>query len=121
MRYVNDLTAVKPEEIIDPNYASPIQAIILLKDTSLFGELPILVVFENGTTGRYTRDGRAGKTDKQYFIFKPVKHERWGNVYRYIKGDGFYISSLYDTEEEARNRAKEHPGYITTTKIEWED
>ena len=63
-------------------------------------------------------------TDDLFFM--PEKHEGWINIYKEnmgIKGkDGeFRGAHIYSSKEEALEAGKLFDGYITTTKIEWED
>ena len=53
-------------------------------------------------------------------FFAPVKKEGWVNIYDITRTN--CISRIYKTKEEAETIGKGcKSGYITTTKIEWEE
>ena len=53
-------------------------------------------------------------------FFAPVKKEGWVNIYDITRTN--CISRIYNTKEEAETIGKGcKSGYITTTKIEWEE
>ena len=53
-------------------------------------------------------------------FFAPEKHEGWVNIYK--NAFGVYLPSpIYQTKEEAEEEGKIGDGYVTTTKIEWEE
>ena len=56
-------------------------------------------------------------------FFTPTKHEGWVNVFRDGSGSGYKYAVIFNSEQEARNDVVENErcGYITTTKIEWEE
>ena len=75
----------------------------------------------------YTNNGENvfGNSFNDLF-FAPEKHEGWINVYKEnteIKGkdEEFRGAHIYPSKEEALKAGKCFNGYITTTKIEWED
>lgn len=76
----------------------------------------------------FTRNGRRlcyRETPNDLF-FETEKHEGWINIYKEgteIKGkdEGFRGAHIYSSKEKALEAGKLFDGYITTTKIEWED
>ena len=56
-------------------------------------------------------------------MFAPIKHEGWINVFRDGSGSGYKYAVIFNSKQEARNDVVENErcGYITTTKIEWEE
>lgn len=59
-------------------------------------------------------------------FFMPEKHEGWINIYKEnmeIKGkdEEFSGAHIYSSKEKALGAGRCFNGYITTTKIEWED
>ena len=68
---------------------------------------------ENGTLFIHT-------TSNYDLFFAPVKREGWVNIYDITRTN--CISRIYKTKEEAETIGKGcKSGYITTTKIEWEE
>ena len=68
---------------------------------------------ENGTLFIHT-------TSNYDLFFAPVKKEGWVNIYDITRTN--CISRIYKTKEEAETIGKGcKSGYITTTKIEWEE
>ena len=53
-------------------------------------------------------------------FFAPEKYEVWINIYKNAS-DYVFPSHIFKTKEEAEKTGKECMGYITTTKIEWEE
>ena len=87
---------------------------------------PIVALIQNSTnnhedTHHYTIDGKwvKGETNLSDLFFAPVKKSGWINLYKVnsITAPG---AQVYNTEEEAKSIDKS-TGYITTTKIEWEE
>ena len=62
----------------------------------------------------YTKDGclNDGRTTEYDLFFAAEKHEGWINVYRKA------VSRIYDSEEDAKDRAN---NACATIKIEWEE
>ena len=63
-------------------------------------------------------------TDDLFFVTK--KHEGWINIYKEnteikIIDKEFRGAHIYSSKEEALEAGKLFDGYVTTTKIEWED
>lgn len=63
-------------------------------------------------------------SDDLFFVLE--KHEGWINIYKEnteIKGkdEEFSGAHIYSSKEKALEAGKCFDGYITTTKIEWED
>lgn len=59
-------------------------------------------------------------------FFVPEKHEGWINIYKENteikeKDRQFSGACIYPSKKEALKEGKHFDGYITTTKIEWED
>ena len=59
-------------------------------------------------------------------FFVPEKHEGWINIYKENtetkgKDEEFSGAHIYSSKEKALEAGKCFDGYITTTKIEWED
>jgi len=72
MKYVDDLTKVKPEEIKHVNDDVPIQQIIKAKNPCNEA-FSVGIVYEDGSTGSYTIDGRVRRDGVQLFAFNPKK------------------------------------------------
>lgn len=76
----------------------------------------------------FTENGRKiiGETDINDLFFKTEKHEGWINIYKENteireKDEGFRGAHIYSSKEMALKAGNCFDGYITTTKIEWED
>ena len=68
----------------------------------------------------YRKSGRASYSPDFDLFFAPVKKEGWVNIYDITRTN--CISRIYKTKEEAETIGKGcKSGYITTTKIEWEE
>ena len=88
-------------------------------------DYPIVALIENKLEGfegalYYTKDGKyiANESSDSDLFFAPEKHEGWVNVYE--EGTNRYLEGcICETKEEAK-RIRGY-GYITTTKIEWEE
>lgn len=61
--------------------------------------------------------------DCRDLIFAPENKEGWVNVFLDSSGSGYKYAVIFNSEQEARNDVVENErcGYITTTKIEWEE
>ena len=77
---------------------------------------------ETETTIYLKENGRwnEGVEDEWDLFFAPTKKEGWVNIYDITRIN--CISRIYKTKEEAETIGKGcKNGYITTTKIEWEE
>ena len=55
-------------------------------------------------------------------FFVPEKHEGWINIYHNSEGAHYVmVCPIFESKEEAEKVGNECSGYITTSKIEWED
>ena len=72
------------------------------------------------TQGKFRANNECSNLD---LMFAPIKHEGWINVFRDGSGSGYKYAVIFNSEQEARNDVVENErcGYITTTKIEWEE
>lgn len=61
----------------------------------------------------------ASKKSKHDLFMKSEKREGWVNIYRY--GDNNCTSNIIHKTFEAAYKNRNADGYITTTKIEWEE
>ena len=94
--------------------------------TDVKGEHPIMALITDKKDNSespfvYTKNGRYffEETNNDLF-FAPVKKEGWVNIYDITRTN--CISRIYKTKEEAETIGKGcKSGYITTTKIEWEE
>ena len=59
--------------------------------------------------------------DCRDLIFAPENKEGWVNVYRNPDLEYHTCICIYPTYEEALGHGKIQEGYVTTTKIEWEE
>ena len=98
----------------ESNY--PVIALVKSKDGS--DEYPL----------RYTTKGQycpgSGKNEDLDLFFAPEKKEGWINIFRSITDGNIYIGNyfrIYESKEDAEKAGKDWEGYITTTKIEWEE
>ena len=76
----------------------------------------------NAYSYSFREDGRFvdhKETDNDLF-FASEKHEGWINISKNTS-DYVFPSHIFKTKEEAEKTGKECTGYITTSKIEWED
>ena len=90
---------------------------------------PIVALCTSTITGQetcrsYGINGNYNAYDQSVLdlMFAPQKHEYWINVYK-NKDNNIFLSSLYTSEQEARDNSFYKAGgrtYVTTTKIEWE-
>lgn len=105
----------KPARIIctDKRGNKPVVALILAPDNK------IEVTFFYTSNGFFYKDGRDDCDD---LMFAPTKKEGWVNVYEYFHGEQYSCACIYSTREEAIAQGKNmQSGYVTTTKIEWEE
>lgn len=54
-------------------------------------------------------------------MFATEKKEGWVNVYKHSDFEHPSCACIYTTYEEAVSHGKTQKGYLTTTKIEWEE
>lgn len=96
----------------DRNDEYSIVALVTAED----GKEQVYCYFPNG---RYSKIGE----DYRDLMLVPIKHEGWINVFRDGSGSGYKYAVIFNSEQEARNDVVENErcGYITTTKIEWEE
>lgn len=72
----------------------------------------------------YTSNGffnTYGVDDRDDLMFDSIKKKGWVNVYKYPDFERPNCAYIYTTYEEAVSRGKTQKGYLTTTKIEWEE
>jgi hypothetical protein len=67
--------------------------------------------------GEYSSSSGDNKAD---LMMAPVKHEKWINIYRSEKGI-YAGNTIYDTKEQAIEAGIAGRGYVSTSKIEWEE
>ena len=96
--------------------------------TDARGDYPIvaLVKVYDGTSDRaimYTKEGVYinGQTNGYDLFFASERHEGWINVYLGSEDNILSGGCIYNSKEEAEKVGNECSGYITTSKIEWED
>ena len=98
--------------------------------TDKFGAKPVVALFlntdnQNELVFSYTTDGKVcggGRNGSCLdLMFATEKKEGWVNVYRRSFLEYPYCSYIYPTYEKAIVNGKVQDGYITTTKIEWEE
>lgn len=73
-------------------------------------------LFSHRINGKYKEDCLISKFD---LFMKGGKREGWVNIYRY--GDNNCTSNIIHKTFEAAYKNRNADGYITTTKIEWEE
>ena len=88
------------------------------------------VLYEDGkaTSYKFTEDGIREwyRENAEDLFFVTKKHEGWINIYKEnteikIIDKEFRGAHIYSSKEEALEAGKLFDGYVTTTKIEWED
>ena len=96
--------------------------------TDAVGTYPIvaLVKVYDGTSDRaimYTKEGVYinGQTNGYDLFFASERHEGWINVYFGSEDNILSGGCIYNSKEEAEKVGSECSGYITTSKIEWEN
>ena len=91
---------------------------------------PVIALVEStdGTTEQllsFIKNGKYfdNRSNAEDLFFAPEKHEGWVNVFRDGSGSGYKYAVIFNSGQEARNDVVENErcGYITTTKIEWEE
>ena len=92
---------------------------------------PVIALVENSFDKKeciqcYTKEGNYYtnyRSDYDLF-FAPEKKEGWVNIFRSVTDGNIYIGNyfrIYESKEDAEKAGKDWEGYITTTKIEWEE
>ena len=96
--------------------------------TDAVGNYPIVALVKtyDGTSDRaimYTKEGMYinGQTNGYDLFFASERHEGWINVYLGSEDNILSGGCIYNSKEEAEKVGNECSGYITTSKIEWED
>ena len=97
--------------------------------TDRLGDKPIiaLILSQDDKTEiafSYTSNGffnTYGVDDRDDLMFDPIKKKGWVNVYKYPDFERPNCAYIYTTYEEAVSHGKTQKGYLTTTKIEWEE
>ena len=92
---------------------------------------PIVALCTSTITGQemcrsYGINGNYNAYDQSVLdlMFAPQKNEYWINVYKNKDNNNIFLSSLYTSEQEARDNSFCKAGgwnYVTTKKIEWEE
>lgn len=92
---------------------------------------PIVALCTSTITGQemcrsYGINGNYNAYDQSVLdlMFAPQKNEYWINVYKNKDNNNIFLSSLYTSEQEARDNSFRKAGgwnYVTTKKIEWEE
>lgn len=92
--------------------------------TNAKGNFPIIALVEtyngNETVLRLKENGRFynDTENSRDLFFAPEKHEGWINVYE--EGTNRYLDGCICVTKEEAKKIRGY-GYITTTKIEWEE
>ncbi len=121
MRYVDDLTKVKPEEICNIYLHEAITEITEVK-TETGRTSSVIVKFDSGKSFSYLKDGRCDEDDfKSRFVFKPIKKVGYINIYKHNLTSGRYGATIFELERDARLMEITDTDYITTIKICWEE
>lgn len=97
--------------------------------TDRLGDKPIiaLILSQDGKTEiafSYTSNGFFNTycvDDRDDLMFDSIKKKGWVNVYKYPDFEHPNCAYIYTTYEEAVSHGKTQKGYLTTTKIEWEE
>ena len=100
--------------------------------TDAAGSYPIVALVENSIGDRavdsafqYTVDGRylTDETDNKDLFFAPEKREGWVNIFKGTYNDNRLLGHcrIFESKEDAEEAGVECSGYITATKIEWEE
>ena len=96
--------------------------------TNAVGNYPIVALVKtyDGITDRaimYTKEGMYldGQTNGKDLFFATERHEGWINVYFGSEDNILSGGCIYNSKEEAEKVGNECSGYMTTSKIEWED
>lgn len=71
----------------------------------------------------YTIDGKGviRGNDSMDIFFAPTKKEGWVNIYTDNFGAAYSGQMIHGVYEDAETDGRSHEGYLTTTKIEWEE
>ena len=69
MKYVDDLTKVKPEEIQHIDFDIPVQAIVPAHKPR-YKHMEVAIVFEDGRCLCFSKEGKTGPSGGHNFIFK---------------------------------------------------
>ena len=91
------------------------------------GDYPIIAAILSQNTevlSTYTKEGSYdvfGEEKTYDLFFTSEKKEGWVNVYRNPDLEYPNCIGIYPTYEEAFGHGKIQKGYVTTTKIEWEE
>lgn len=77
----------------------------------------------DGHSQPFNRNGKVQGLEITPFdlFFAPEKHEGWINVYSYPDNNIYAGTRVYNSKEVAEEIGKDQPGYLTTSKIEWEE
>ena len=114
-----------PERKVVTSDGSPVR--IICTDRKTKNDTPIIaLVYDEESklehccsfysTGKYI----LVEDSKLDLFFAPIKHEGWIHVFRTIGGH-YFGGVVYNTDQDAKKGAGEDEGYVTTTKIEWEE
>ena len=92
---------------------------------------PIVALIEKDSGGEviyaHTKDGICCNTCPTTYdlFFAPEKHEGWVNIFEgnRTSDDNRYLwqPKIYKSKEDAMSDGDRHSGYVTTTRIEWEE
>ena len=72
----------------------------------------------------YTKEGKhcTNRQSEDDLLFASEKKEGWVNIFKGANSDYFVGDSrVFESKEDAEKAGKDWEGYITTTKIEWEE
>ena len=54
-------------------------------------------------------------------FFATKKYEGWVNVFKNDDGENYVTYSIFKSKEDAEKEGKQWDGYVTSTKVEWEE
>ena len=97
--------------------------------TDKLGAIPVVASFPHTDNNSelvfsYTTDGKICGSNREHYsdlMFAPEKKEGWVNVYKHSDFEHPSCACIYPTYEEAISQVEKQIGYVTTTKIEWEE
>ena len=81
----------------------------------------LIQVDETEVLQLYHDNGKCDAKADLDLMMLPEKKEGWVNVYKMKESTFGYITSYFDTEENAKEDKEQLTGYVATVKINWEE
>lgn len=118
-----NLEAAKAGKPVCTRGGRPVRIICWDRKVKEWPIVALVNVDEGEAVLTFSEKGREGKFGESPYdlMMASEKKEGWINIFNAGYSTSYSSSTIYDTEENARNHGIQSGLYVTTIKIEWEE